>query len=36
MDAADASLVARDQRVVWHPYAPPHADPLFAVESARG
>src|SRR5262245_6092748 len=29
-------LVARDRRVVWHPYAPPVADPLFAVESARG
>ncbi len=26
----------RDRRVVWHPYAPPIADPLFAVESARG
>jgi adenosylmethionine---8-amino-7-oxononanoate aminotransferase len=29
-------LVERDRRVVWHPYAPPAADPLFAVESARG
>jgi adenosylmethionine-8-amino-7-oxononanoate aminotransferase len=29
-------LVTRDRRVVWHPYAPPVADPLFAVESARG
>jgi adenosylmethionine-8-amino-7-oxononanoate aminotransferase len=29
-------LVERDQRSVWHPYAPPVADPLFAVESARG
>ena len=29
-------LIARDQRVVWHPYAPPRAHPLFAVESARG
>jgi adenosylmethionine-8-amino-7-oxononanoate aminotransferase len=29
-------LVARDRRVVWHPYAPPAAQPLFAVESARG
>jgi len=31
-----AALVARDQRVVWHPYAPPIAAPLFAVESASG
>jgi adenosylmethionine-8-amino-7-oxononanoate aminotransferase len=29
-------LVERDQAVVWHPYAPPRADPLFAVESAEG
>ena len=29
-------LVARDRRAVWHPYAPPVAGPLFAVESARG
>ena len=30
-------LVARDQRCVMHPYAPPTAaGPLFAVESARG
>lgn len=29
-------LVARDRRAVWHPYAPPEADPLFAVESAQG
>jgi len=29
-------LVERDRRAVWHPYAPPIADPLFAVESARG
>jgi adenosylmethionine-8-amino-7-oxononanoate aminotransferase len=29
-------LVARDRRAVWHPYAPPIAGPLFAVESARG
>ena len=36
-DDSDArSLVARDRRVVWHPYAPPVADPLFAVESAHG
>ncbi len=26
----------RDRRAVWHPYAPPTADPLFAVESAQG
>src|SRR2546422_2594213 len=32
----DDPLVARDRRVVWHPYAPPTADPLFAVESASG
>jgi len=32
----DSALVARDRRVVWHPYAPPVAGPLFAVESARG
>jgi adenosylmethionine-8-amino-7-oxononanoate aminotransferase len=31
-----STLVERDQRVVWHPYAPPAASPLFAVESARG
>jgi adenosylmethionine-8-amino-7-oxononanoate aminotransferase len=29
-------LVERDRRVVWHPYAPPVASPLFAVESASG
>jgi adenosylmethionine-8-amino-7-oxononanoate aminotransferase len=29
-------LVARDRRAVWHPYAPPVAHPLFAVESAHG
>ncbi|MCK9924445.1 adenosylmethionine--8-amino-7-oxononanoate transaminase [Frankia sp. AgPm24] len=29
-------LVARDQRVVWHPYAPPAAAPLFAVAQASG
>jgi adenosylmethionine-8-amino-7-oxononanoate aminotransferase len=33
---ADASLVARDRRAVWHPYAPPQADPLFPVVSAEG
>ncbi len=31
-----SDLVARDQRVVWHPYAPPEASPLFPVESAEG
>ena len=30
------SLVDRDRRVVWHPYAPPEASPLFGVESAEG
>jgi adenosylmethionine-8-amino-7-oxononanoate aminotransferase len=29
-------LVTRDRRAVWHPYAPPSASPLFAVESALG
>ena len=29
-------LPERDRRAVWHPYAPPEADPLFAVESAEG
>ncbi len=29
-------LVERDRKVVWHPYAPPQADPLFAVESTEG
>ena len=29
-------LVGRDRRVVWHPYAPPVASPLFPVESASG
>jgi len=31
-----SSLVERDQKIVWHPYAPPSASPLFAVESAEG
>ena len=31
-----ADLVARDRESVWHPYAPPMASPLFAVESASG
>ncbi|MAG33265.1 MAG: adenosylmethionine--8-amino-7-oxononanoate transaminase [Deltaproteobacteria bacterium] len=31
-----SSLVERDREVVWHPYAPPVASPLFAVESAEG
>jgi adenosylmethionine-8-amino-7-oxononanoate aminotransferase len=30
------TLVERDQNVVWHPYAPPSASPLFAVESVGG
>lgn len=30
------SLVQRDRKVVWHPYAPPAASPLFGVESAEG
>lgn len=30
------NLVERDRRHVWHPYAPPRASPLFAVESASG
>jgi adenosylmethionine-8-amino-7-oxononanoate aminotransferase len=29
-------LIERDRRRVWHPYAPPQASPLFAVESAEG
>ncbi len=33
---AVAGLLERDRAVVWHPYAPPRADPLFAVESAQG
>ena len=36
MSEIESALVARDRRVVWHPYAPPVAGPLFAVESARG
>jgi adenosylmethionine-8-amino-7-oxononanoate aminotransferase len=31
-----STLVERDRKVVWHPYAPPSASPLFAVESAFG
>jgi len=31
-----SDLVRRDQRVVWHPYAPPVASPLFAVDRAAG
>ncbi|MEM7410319.1 MAG: adenosylmethionine--8-amino-7-oxononanoate transaminase [Myxococcota bacterium] len=30
------SLVARDARAVWHPYAAPAASPIFPVESAKG
>jgi adenosylmethionine-8-amino-7-oxononanoate aminotransferase len=29
-------LVGRDRRVLWHPYAPPVADPLFGVVDACG
>ena len=29
-------LVERDRRHLWHPYAPPVADPLFAVVDACG
>jgi adenosylmethionine-8-amino-7-oxononanoate aminotransferase len=29
-------LVGRDQRVLWHPYAPPVASPLFGVVDACG
>ncbi len=31
-----STLVERDRRVVWHPYAAPEASPLFGVESAQG
>ena len=31
-----SKLVERDQKVVWHPYAPPEAAPLFGVESVLG
>ena len=30
------SLVERDQRVLWHPYAPPVASPLYGVIAASG
>jgi adenosylmethionine-8-amino-7-oxononanoate aminotransferase len=36
MPHSGTSLVERDQASVWHPYAPPVASPLFAVESASG
>jgi len=29
-------LITRDQRTVWHPYAPPSASPLFEVAEAQG
>jgi adenosylmethionine-8-amino-7-oxononanoate aminotransferase len=29
-------LIARDNRRVWHPYAPPSASPLFEVTEAQG
>ena len=35
MSRAD-DLVQRDRAVVWHPYAPPAATPLFGVDSAQG
>lgn len=31
-----STLVDRDRRAVWHPYAAPEAAPLFGVESASG
>ncbi|MBJ19524.1 MAG: adenosylmethionine--8-amino-7-oxononanoate transaminase [bacterium] len=31
-----STLLERDRRVVWHPYAAPEARPLFGVESAQG
>lgn len=31
-----STLENRDRAVVWHPYAPPEARPLFGVESASG
>jgi adenosylmethionine-8-amino-7-oxononanoate aminotransferase len=31
-----SDLIRRDQRSVWHPYAPPSASPLFGVDSAHG
>lgn len=31
-----SNLVQRDQNVVWHPYAPPSASPIFAVDRAEG
>ena len=36
MTHSTKDLVARDQEVVWHPYAAPVATPLFGVESTRG
>jgi adenosylmethionine-8-amino-7-oxononanoate aminotransferase len=30
------SLVGRDREVLWHPYAPPRAEPLFGVVAADG
>lgn len=35
VDEAD-ELIARDARCVWHPYAPPVASPLFAVDTTSG
>ena len=31
-----SSLLERDRRYVWHPYAPPQAHPVFGVRSAQG
>jgi adenosylmethionine-8-amino-7-oxononanoate aminotransferase len=31
-----STLVERDRKVVWHPYAPPSASPIFPVESTLG
>jgi adenosylmethionine-8-amino-7-oxononanoate aminotransferase len=31
-----STLTERDRKVVWHPYSPPQAEPLFGVESAEG
>ena len=33
---AHSSLTDRDRRSVWHPYAPPEAEPLFGVARVEG
>ncbi|MDG2051282.1 MAG: adenosylmethionine--8-amino-7-oxononanoate transaminase [Myxococcota bacterium] len=33
---SENSLIERDARSVWHPYAPPVASPIFGVQSAQG